>query len=39
MRKHFVHYFRGIPDFKPFKLALLSAETADAVELVLKNIH
>ncbi len=39
MRKHFVHYFRGIPDFKPFKLALLSSETADAVEMVLKSIH
>lgn len=39
MRKHFVHYFRGIPDFKPYKLALLKAVCSEEIEVILNQIE
>ena len=38
MRKHYAGYFRGIPNFKPFRLALCSAPTAAAVEEILEGL-
>jgi len=35
MRRHYANYFRGIPDFKPFRTQLVSVETAsDVVEIL-----
>ena len=38
MRKHYSAYFKGIPNFKPVRLALCSAPTAAAVEEILDGI-
>ena len=31
MRRHYANYFKGIPDFKPFRTRLVSVETIDDV--------
>ena len=38
MRKHYAGYFRGIPNFKPRRLALCSATSANEVEELLGEI-
>lgn len=38
MRKHYSAYFKGIPNFKPVRLALCTAPTAAAVEEILDGI-
>lgn len=38
MRKHYRNYFRGLPDFKSFRIRLVEALTANAVIDVLEEI-
>lgn len=38
MRKHWGNYFKGIPNFKPFRLKLVSTETVAETDAVLKEI-
>ena len=38
MRKHYVAYFKGLYNFKPYRLALVSTPTAEATLEVLNNI-
>lgn len=38
MRRHYTNYFKGIPDFKPFRLQLVSLENYDALIDVLDQI-
>lgn len=38
MRRHYTHYFRGLPDFKPFRTRLVTAATADEVRQVLQDM-
>jgi tRNA-dihydrouridine synthase B len=39
MRKHYSHYFRGYPEFKPFRVKLMKAETEDELDIVLSEIE
>lgn len=39
MRKHYGNYFKGFPDFKPFKLKLMETEEAGEVMEVLSAIE
>ncbi len=39
MRKHYGSYFRGLFNFKPFRLRLVSVATLAEVESVLNDIH
>jgi tRNA-dihydrouridine synthase B len=39
MRKHFIGYFKGIKNFKPFRISLLQAENMEATEKVLCDIE
>lgn len=38
MRKHYSNYFRGLPNFKPYKLRLMEAEEMDGVMGVLSEL-
>lgn len=38
MRKHYNNYFRGIPDFKPFRVRLVEAGSFDEIEDILQEI-
>lgn len=38
MRRHYANYFRGIPDFKPFRTQLVSVETASDVNAILDQV-
>ncbi|HRZ77728.1 MAG TPA: tRNA dihydrouridine synthase DusB, partial [Bacteroidales bacterium] len=38
IRKHYARYFKGLPDFKPFKLQLMKTETLDQVKEVFGEI-
>ena len=38
MRRHYANYFRGIPDFKPFRTRLVDVETADDVSSILDEV-
>ena len=38
IRKHWGDYFKGYPNFKPFRLKLMDAETHEEVLSVLKEI-
>jgi nifR3 family TIM-barrel protein len=38
MRKHYTDYFKGYPNFKPFRVALMEAESFQAVESILEQI-
>lgn len=38
MRTHYTNYFKGIPDFKPFRQQLVEAPTIEAVHQVLDEI-
>lgn len=38
MRKHWSFYFKGYPNFKPFRQKLMGVETADDVKSILENI-
>ena len=39
MRKHYGNYFRGLFNFKPFRLALVSTPTLDETLAVLDRIE
>jgi len=38
-RKHYPHYFRGIPDFKPLRIKLMSAMTLQDIFMIFDEIH
>ncbi|MBV6645978.1 MAG: tRNA dihydrouridine synthase DusB [Cyclobacteriaceae bacterium] len=38
MRRHYTNYFRGIPNFKPFRMRLVENDNPDDVRLVLDEI-
>ncbi len=38
MRRHYTNYFRGIPNFKPFRTQLVEAETLDELNEILAAI-
>lgn len=39
IRKHWGCYFKGLPNFKPFKIKLMEARTADEVKEILEDIE
>ena len=38
MRRHYTNYFKGIPDFKPFRARLVEAPTAEEVIQILNEV-
>lgn len=38
MRRHYSHYFKGLPDFKPFRMTLITACTSQEVLNILDQI-
>jgi tRNA-dihydrouridine synthase B len=38
MRRHYTNYFKGIPDFKPFRSRLVEADTKAEVESILNEV-
>ncbi len=38
IRRHYAHYFSGIPDFKPYRIMLMAAATIGQVLEILKEI-
>jgi tRNA-dihydrouridine synthase B len=38
MRRHYANYFKGIPDFKPFRSRLVSVETYEEVMMILDEV-
>ncbi len=38
MRRHYTNYFKGIPDFKPFRTKLVQVETAEEVYAILDEV-
>jgi tRNA-dihydrouridine synthase B len=38
MRRHYTNYFKGIPDFKPFRARLVEAPTEEEVLVILNEI-
>jgi tRNA-dihydrouridine synthase B len=38
MRRHYTNYFKGIPDFKPFRTRLVEVETAEEVYAILDEV-
>jgi hypothetical protein len=38
LRKQYSGYFRGLPDFKRFRMQLVTAESLDAVGVILRDI-
>lgn len=38
MRRHYTNYFRGIPNFKPYRIRLVSAESQAEIEDILNEI-
>lgn len=38
IRRHYAQYFKGLPDFKPFRMKLMEAQTFEAVKSVLHEI-
>lgn len=39
IRKHWTSYFKGLPNFKPFKMRLMEVKTADEVRQLLDEIY
>lgn len=39
MRRHYANYFKGIPDFKEYRMKLVSLENVEAIEDVLNEIR
>lgn len=39
MRRHYSHYFKGLPDFKPYRMELLTACTSEQVLNLLDRIE
>jgi len=38
MRRHYSNYFKGIPDFKPFRTRLVEVETESEVLSILDEV-
>ncbi len=38
IRKHWGHYFKGFPGFKPYRIRLMQAQTADEIKEILQEI-
>ena len=38
MRRHYTNYFRGIPNFKPYRTRLVKANTEDEVRCILEEV-
>jgi tRNA-dihydrouridine synthase len=38
MRRHYTNYFKGTPDFKPFRTRLVEAPTFEEVNLILDEV-
>jgi tRNA-dihydrouridine synthase B len=38
MRRHYTNYFKGIPDFKPFRTRLVEADTEADVNAILDEV-
>jgi nifR3 family TIM-barrel protein len=38
MRRHYANYFRGVPDFKPFRTRLVEVETASLVDQIFDEV-
>ena len=39
IRKHWGSYFKGLPNFKPYKMRLMEAKTADGIKEILEEIN
>jgi tRNA-dihydrouridine synthase B len=39
MRRHYTNYFKGIPDFKPFRARLVEADTENEVNEILLEVN
>ena len=39
IRKHWGHYFKGFPGFKPYRIRLMQAQTADEIKEILQEIQ
>ena len=39
MRRHYASYFKGFPDFKPFRALLVEALTMDEVHRILSDVE
>jgi tRNA-dihydrouridine synthase len=39
MRRHYASYFKGFPDFKPFRARLVEAMTGEEIFLILKEVE
>lgn len=38
MRRHYTNYFKGVPDFKPFRMRLVEAPTSKEVDQILDEV-
>ena len=38
MRRHYTNYFKGLPDFKPFRMQLVEAPTIEEVNQILNEV-
>jgi len=38
MRRHYTNYFKGVPDFKPFRMRLVQALTLDEIHHILNEV-
>jgi tRNA-dihydrouridine synthase len=38
MRRHYTNYFKGTPDFKPFRTRLVEAPTYEEINLILNEV-
>ncbi|MFM7429376.1 MAG: tRNA dihydrouridine synthase DusB [Flammeovirgaceae bacterium] len=38
MRRHYTNYFKGVPDFKPFRMQLVEAPTIEEVNQILNEV-
>lgn len=38
MRRHYTNYFKGVPDFKPFRMRLVEASTIEEVNNILNEV-
>jgi nifR3 family TIM-barrel protein len=39
MRRHYTNYFKGVPDFKPFRMRLVEAPTPEEVNSLLNEVE
>lgn len=38
MRRHYTHYFRGLPDFKPYRTRLVTARTGSEIQEIFRDL-